>query len=69
MNFWILELIYILLQFIGFIPFYLIWRKDCNEIGKKNLAVPLSERVFVWLVFCPIWAIPLIQALKGGGEG
>ena len=68
MNFWILELIWVFLQFIGFIPFYLICRKEFKEIGKKNLAVPLSERVFVWLVFCPIWAIPLIQALKGGAE-
>lgn len=68
MNFWILELICIFLQFIGFIPFYSIFRKDCKEIGKENLAVPLKERFFTWLVFCPIWAVPFIQALKGGVE-
>lgn len=28
----------------------LIWRKDCKEIGKENLAVPLSERLAVYFV-------------------
>jgi hypothetical protein len=45
------------LQFILFIPFYLIWRKDCKEIGKENLAVSLEERFFYWLGLCPIWAV------------
>lgn len=64
MNFWILELIFIVLQLVLFIPFYFIWRKDCKEIGKENLAVPLSERFFVWIAFCPIWAIPILQLVK-----
>lgn len=51
-------LICILLQFILFIPFYLIWRKDCKEIGKDNLAVSLQERFLYWILFCPIWATP-----------
>ena len=50
-------LICILLQLILFIPFYLIWRKDCKEIGKENLAVSLSERFMAWILYCPIWAI------------
>lgn len=61
MGFWIVELICIALQFVLFLPFYLIWRKDCKEIGKENLAVPLSERFLVWIVFCPMWAVPILQ--------
>jgi hypothetical protein len=49
-------LVCVLLQFIFFIPFYLIWRKDCKEIGKDNLAVSLEERFLYWICFCPIWA-------------
>jgi hypothetical protein len=48
-------LIYILLQFVLFIPFYLIWRNDCKKIGKDNLAVSLGERFFHWILLCPIW--------------
>jgi hypothetical protein len=51
------HLILIALQFILFIPFYLIWRKDCKEIGKENLAVSLEERFLYWLGLCPIWAV------------
>jgi len=50
-------LVCILLQFVLFIPFYIIWRNDCKKIGKDNLAVSLSERFFYWLIFCPIWAL------------
>jgi hypothetical protein len=60
MNFWILELICIVLQFVGFIPFYLMWRNDCKEIGKDGLAISLGRRFIAWLVFFPIWAMPLL---------
>ncbi len=50
-------LIFVLLQIVLFIPFYMIYRNDCKQIGKDNLAVSLSERFFYWLIFCPIWAI------------
>jgi hypothetical protein len=50
-------LIAILLQFVTFIPFYLIWRNDCKQFGKSNLAVSLSERFITWCVFCPFWLI------------
>jgi hypothetical protein len=50
-------LVCILFQFVGFIPFYIIWRKDCKTIGKENLAVPLAERFIAWLLFCPFWAL------------
>ena len=64
MDFLIIELICAVLQFFLFLPFYFIWRKDCKEIGKEDLAVSLSERFFAWIVFCPIWAIPIIQLCK-----
>ena len=50
-------LIVIFLQLILFVPFYFLWRKDCREIGKENLAVSLEERFLVWLCFCPIWIV------------
>jgi len=52
------------LQFILFIPFYLIWRKDCKEIGKDNLAVSLEERFFYWAMFCPIWSFSFLTNLS-----
>lgn len=64
MNFWIIELICIIIQFIAFLPFYIIWRKDCKEIGKENLAVSLSERFAYWLVLFPAWVIPILQIAK-----
>lgn len=54
-------LICIILQFIFFMPFFLIWRKDCKEIGKENLAVSLKERFTAWIIICPIWAVPLLR--------
>jgi hypothetical protein len=65
MNFWILELICLILQFVCFLPFYFVWRNDCKEIGKDNLAVPLKERFFVWCIAFPIWVIPILQLTKG----
>jgi hypothetical protein len=44
------QVILILLQFILFIPFYLIWKKDCKEIGESNLAVSLQERFGNFLI-------------------
>lgn len=64
MNFWIWELIFVFLQFVLFLPFYLIWRKHCKEIGKDNLAVSLSERFTTWIVCFPLWIIPILQLVK-----
>jgi hypothetical protein len=58
------ELICIALQLILFLPFYFKWRKDCREIGEDKLAVPLSQRFFTWVVFFPIWAVPLLRLGK-----
>ena len=53
------------LQLILFIPFYLIWLSDCKRFGKENLAVSLSERFLAWVVFCPIWIVPLVGGMHG----
>ena len=65
MNFWIAELIFVTLQLVLFIPFYLVWRNDCKERGKDNLAVSLSERFFAWLVWCPLWFVPILCVVRG----
>ncbi len=54
-------LICVALQIILFIPFFLVWRKDCKAFGKENLAVSLKERFIAWVVFCPIWAVPFLR--------
>ena len=54
-------LIFAALQIILFIPFFLVWRKDCKEIGKENLAVSLKERFVMWVIFCPIWSVPFLR--------
>ena len=54
-------LICALLQIVLFIPFYLVWRKDCKTIGKDNLAVSLQERFLYWLIFCPIWLCGVLE--------
>lgn len=59
MDFIIIEWISILLQLFLFTPFYLIWRKDVSEIGKENLAISLKDRFIAWIVFCPLWLMPI----------
>ena len=53
-------LVFFALQFVLFFPFYLIWRRDCEEIGKDNLALSLADRFFYWVIFCPMWLVGLI---------
>ena len=48
-------------QFVLFIPFYIEWKKDCERIGKENLAASLKERFITWLICCPIWIIGLLK--------
>jgi hypothetical protein len=50
-------LVFIVLQFVVFTPFFIIWIYDCKNIGKENLAVPLKERFTAWLLFCPFWTL------------
>ena len=60
MWFVLIEILCIALQFILFFPFYLIWKKDCEEIGKENLAVSLGVRFLVWCFVVPIWTFPIV---------
>ena len=53
-------LICLILQFVFFLPFYLVWRNDCKKIGKDNLAVSLQERFLQWLLICPLWLVGLV---------
>lgn len=54
-------LVALFLQIILFIPFYIIWRKDCKKFGKDNLAVPLRDRFLNWFIFFPIWLLPFLR--------
>jgi hypothetical protein len=56
--------VFILLQLILFIPFYLIWKNDCKSIGKENLAVSLQERFLYWIMLCPIWLMGVLDAIN-----
>lgn len=51
-------------QFVLFIPFFLLWRKDCKVFGKDNLAVSLQERFTAWVLWCPIWMCPILALMK-----
>lgn len=64
MMFLMFEAIAVALQFVLFLPFYLIWRKDCKEIGKERLAVSLGERFTSWLVCFPLWIVPILVFLE-----
>ena len=50
-----------ILQFVLFIPFYLIWRRDCKKYGKDNLAVSLGERFRAWVIAVPLWILPFLK--------
>ena len=63
MNFWIFEIVMVELQLLLFIPFYLVWRKDRKEIG-EDLAVSLLERFMSYIVFFPLWLIPIFCAVR-----
>ena len=63
MNFWIFEIVMVVLQLLLFIPFYLVWRKDRKEIG-EDLAVSLLERFMSYIVFIPLWLIPIFCAVR-----
>lgn len=54
----------IALQFVLFIPFFIIWKKDCKKIGKENLAVSLKERFAAWVICFPMWLLPFLDILK-----
>ena len=53
----------IALQFVLFIPFFIIWKKDCKKIGKENLAVSLKERFAAWVIYFPMWLLQFLDIL------
>ena len=53
-------LIFTAIQFILFVPFFIIWKNDCKEFGKDNLGVSLGKRFLAWIILCPIWMIPFL---------
>ena len=55
------DVILMALQLILFIPFYFIWKKDCKNVGKENLAVSLEERFIAFMAVCPIWILIFID--------
>ena len=63
MNFCIFEIVMVVLQLLLFIPFYLVWRKDRKEIG-EDLAVSLLERFMSYIVFFPLWLVPIFCAVR-----
>lgn len=49
-------------NFILYLMTFLIWKKDCKEIGVEKLAVSLTERLFrVFAVF----TLPMLIVLLG----
>lgn len=66
MNFLLALSICMLLQAASFYPFYLAWKQDKEKYG-SDLGVPLRKRFLVWLVICPVWALPF-AALAGGAN-
>lgn len=53
-------LICLIAQSVLFIPFFIEYLKDVKDIGKDNLAAPLSERFISWCLFVPIWLMPIV---------
>ncbi len=54
----------LLIQIVFFIPFYIIYIKDCKKIGKENLAVSLTERFIAYLLVFPIWVFYILEFIK-----
>jgi hypothetical protein len=38
----------------------IVYFKDCRKIGKKNLAVPLSDRIMAYII---LFIVPLLFAM------
>lgn len=48
----IFALVIFIIQLFGYIPVYLIWKRDCKTIGRERLAVPLSDRTMNYILIC-----------------
>ena len=64
MNFLLALSICLLLQAASFYPFYLAWKQDKEKFG-SDLGVPLKKRFLVWLLICPVWALPFATFAGG----
>lgn len=64
MNFFLALSICLLLQAASFYPFYLAWKQDKDKYG-SDLGASLRKRLLVWLVICPVWALPF-ATIAGG---
>ena len=62
MNNWrlIFSIVCIVLQFLPVAIAYFGWKKDCERLGKENLAVSLWERIWAGLICFPFWMGPLL---------
>ena len=50
-------------QVLSFAPFYVAWKQDLEKYG-NDLGVALWKRFAVWLVICPIWALPFAVMIE-----
>ena len=51
-------------QVFSFAPFYVAWKQDLEKYG-NDLGVALWKRFAVWLLICPVWALPFAVMLGG----
>lgn len=51
-------------QLVSFYPFYRVWKDDRKKYG-NDLAVPLGKRFAAWLVMFPVWALPVVEIIRG----
>lgn len=56
----IIFLICISMQLILSIPIYIIYKKDCKQLGKENLAVSFKERFIASILVFPLWILPFL---------
>lgn len=51
-------------QLVSFYPFYCAWTGDREKYG-NDLGVPLGKRFAAWLVAFPVWALPVVEIIRG----
>ena len=43
------------IQFLVYIPVFMVWKIDTRTAKKEDLAVSLAERTFLCLIMFPVW--------------
>lgn len=51
-------------QAVTFIPFLMVYFDDKKKYG-NDLGEPLWKRTVVWMIMCPIWALPFMTMVGG----